>query len=31
MKHATGEIMTDEEERIYLKSLKRMMDMKLNQ
>jgi len=28
MKQATGEIMSDDEEEIYLRSLKRMMQMK---
>ena len=31
MKQATGEIMSDDEEGIYLKSLKRMMVMKIEQ
>lgn len=31
MKQATGEIMSDDEEEIYLRSLKRMMVMKIEQ
>jgi hypothetical protein len=31
LKQATGEIMSDDEEEMYLRSLKRMMEMKIEQ